>query len=124
MRRVPNLLEELVADGTLMQIDDEYRLQTEEGAEWEKDYRSRCRDPRRPNAHDQLSGTNCSPRQSQAELGGLEADPGSEQDTEEGRPSPWGQDEPAPASGDVPVWIRDEWSVTEATVKTAGGRGR
>ncbi len=24
-----------------MRIDDEYRLQTEEGAEWEKDYRSR-----------------------------------------------------------------------------------
>ena len=40
-KRVPELLDDLVADGRLMRIDDEYRLQTEEGAEWEKDYRSR-----------------------------------------------------------------------------------
>ena len=30
-----------LTDGRLMRIDEEYRLQTEEGAEWEKDYRSR-----------------------------------------------------------------------------------
>src|SRR5262249_16195055 len=40
-KRVPELLDGLVAEGRLMRIDDEYRLQTEEGAEWEKDYRSR-----------------------------------------------------------------------------------
>ena len=40
-KRVPELLDVLVTDGRLMRIDDEYRLQTEEGAEWEKDYRSR-----------------------------------------------------------------------------------
>ena len=40
-KRVPELLDELVADGAVMRIDDEYLLQTEEGAEWEKDYRSR-----------------------------------------------------------------------------------
>ena len=40
-KRVPELLDELVTEGKLMRIDDEYRLQTEEGAEWEKDYRSR-----------------------------------------------------------------------------------
>jgi hypothetical protein len=31
----------------------------------------------------------------------------------------WGQDEPSFAEGDVPVWVRDEWSVTEAAVKKA-----
>ena len=40
-KRVPELLDALVNEGRLMRIDDEYRLQTEEGAEWEKDYRSR-----------------------------------------------------------------------------------
>ena len=40
-KRVPELLAVLVTEGALMRIDDEYRLQTEEGAEWEKDYRSR-----------------------------------------------------------------------------------
>ncbi|MDP1806501.1 MAG: hypothetical protein Q8K72_15100, partial [Acidimicrobiales bacterium] len=31
----------------------------------------------------------------------------------------WGQDEPSIGEGDVPVWIRDEWSATEASVKKA-----
>ncbi len=31
----------------------------------------------------------------------------------------WGQDEPPTGEGDVPVWIRDEWSVTESAVKKA-----
>ena len=40
-KQVPEMLGILVKDGRLMRIDDEYRLQTEEGAEWEKEYRSR-----------------------------------------------------------------------------------
>src|SRR5262249_48676605 len=40
-KRVPELLDTLVTSGRLMRIDEEYRLQTEEGAEWEKDYRGR-----------------------------------------------------------------------------------
>ena len=40
-KHVPELLDVLVAEGTLMRIDDEYRLQTEKGTEWEKDYRGR-----------------------------------------------------------------------------------
>ena len=31
----------------------------------------------------------------------------------------WGEDEPADDDGDVPVWVRDEWSTTESTVKRA-----
>jgi hypothetical protein len=31
----------------------------------------------------------------------------------------WGQDEPDMTEGDVPVWIRDEWSVSESAVKKA-----
>src|SRR5205823_75916 len=40
-KRVPELLDELVADGAVQRIDDEFVLQTEEGREWEKDYRGR-----------------------------------------------------------------------------------
>jgi hypothetical protein len=29
----------------------------------------------------------------------------------------WGHAEPSPSEGDVPVWIRDEWAVTESAVK-------
>ena len=40
-KRVPELLEELVTAGAVQKLDDEYLLQTAEGAEWTKDYRSR-----------------------------------------------------------------------------------
>jgi hypothetical protein len=40
-QKVPVVLQELVDAGTLMLVDDEYRLQTRESAEWETDYRAR-----------------------------------------------------------------------------------
>jgi hypothetical protein len=42
-KRVPELLDELIAVGAVQKIDDEYLLQTAEGAEWDKDYRSRLK---------------------------------------------------------------------------------
>lgn len=35
-------LEKLVSDGALMKIDEEYRLQTREGMEWDRDFRERA----------------------------------------------------------------------------------
>ena len=35
----------------------------------------------------------------------------------------WDQNEPTPDEGEVPVWIRDEWSAAELAVKRSGGRG-
>lgn len=40
-QKVPTLVSELVARGIVMQVGEEYRLQTPEGAEWNRDYRSR-----------------------------------------------------------------------------------
>ncbi len=40
-QKLPALLQELIEVGAIMQVEDEYRLQTPEGAEWERDYRSR-----------------------------------------------------------------------------------
>ena len=115
-KRVPELLDALVADGRLMRIDDEYRLQTEEGAEWEKDYRSRLAairdDATRMNQlrSDRLhTGID-------AALGGLKLTHGVSK-TPRKIDTHWGQDEPALGEGDVPVWIRDEWSVTVSAVK-------
>ncbi|WP_027565284.1 BREX system P-loop protein BrxC [Bradyrhizobium sp. URHA0013] len=39
-RRVPDLLEELRADGAVIEVGGEWRLQTKESAEWEAAYRS------------------------------------------------------------------------------------
>lgn len=115
-KRVPELLEVLVTDGRLMRIDDEYRLQTEEGAEWEKEYRSRLAairdDAGRMN---QLRSERLIAAVDSA-LGGLKLTHGVSK-TPRKIETHWGQDEPAMGEGDVPVWIRDEWSVTESTVK-------
>jgi hypothetical protein len=115
-KRVPELLEALSSEGFLMRIDDEYRLQTEEGADWEREYRSRLAairdDATRMN---QLRNERLSVAVDDA-LGVLKLNHGTSK-TPRKVGVHWGQDEPPLGEGDVPVWIRDEWSVTEAAVK-------
>ena len=121
-KRVPEMLDLLAADGRLMRIDDEYRLQTEEGAEWEKDYRSRLAairdDATRMN---QLRSERLMAAVDSA-LGGLKLIHGTSK-TPRKIDVHWGQDEPPAGEGDVPVWIRDEWSVTESTAEEGCRRG-
>ncbi len=38
---VPRILDELVEQGRVMKLGDEFRLQTEEGAEWTKEFNQR-----------------------------------------------------------------------------------
>jgi len=115
-KRVPEMLDALADDGRLMRIDDEYRLQTEEGAEWEKDYRARLAsirdDATRMNQlrSERLIGA------VDTALGGLKLAQGISK-TPRKIHIHWAQDEPVPSEGDVPVWIRDEWSITESAVK-------
>ena len=117
-KQVPEMLDLLVGDGRLMRIDDEYRLQTEEGAEWEKDYRSRLAairdDATRMN---QLRSERLMAAVDRA-LGGLKLIHGTSK-TPRKIDLHWGQDEPPVGEGDVPVWIRDEWSTTESSVRKA-----
>ncbi|MBW7885740.1 MAG: BREX system P-loop protein BrxC, partial [Caldilineaceae bacterium] len=40
-QRIPKLLNDLVEEGTIMQVGNEYRLQTRESAEWVADFRGR-----------------------------------------------------------------------------------
>lgn len=115
-KRLPELLDGLVRDGQLMRIDDEYRLQTEEGAEWEKDYLSRL-------AANRDDATRMNQLRSErliaavdAALGGLKLTHGVSK-TPRRIDMHWGQMEPDLGDGDVPVWIRDEWTVTEAAAK-------
>jgi hypothetical protein len=115
-KRVPELLETLVNEGRLMRIDDEFRLQTEEGAEWEKDYRGRLAAVRDDASRmSQLRNERLLQAVDLA-LGGLKLTHGTSK-TPRKVDQHWGPDEPSVSEGDVPVWIRDEWSVTEATVK-------
>lgn len=114
--RVPELLDALVTDGRLMRIDDEYRLQTEEGAEWEKDYRSRLTAIRDDAARMNQLRSERLIAAADGALGGLKLTHGASK-TPRKIETHWGQDEPVLGEGDVPVWIRDQWSVIESAVK-------
>jgi hypothetical protein len=117
-KRVPELLDVLVSEGALMRIDDEYRLQTEEGAEWEKDYRSRFAAIRDDASRmSQLRNERLLDAVDSA-IAGLKLSQGASKTPRRIDPS-WSQDEPSSSEGHVPVWISDEWSVTESTVKKA-----
>ncbi len=114
-QRIPDLLRAMADEGCLMEIDGEYRLQTRESAEWESVYKSRfvhlMGDDLRIASDrgavlkatvgkilDRLSfaqGDSKTPRKVELHFGG---------------------DEPKADTGNVPIWIRDEWSVNEKTV--------
>ena len=99
-----------------MRIDDQYRLQTEEGAEWEKDYRTRLAAIRDDAVRMNQLRSERLTQAVETALGGLKLTQGASK-TPRKLDLYWGQDEPSVDEGDVPVWIRDEWSVTESAVK-------
>ncbi|GHO73963.1 hypothetical protein KSD_17340 [Ktedonobacter sp. SOSP1-85] len=113
---IPTLLQSLVDSGQLMRVGEEYRLQTPEGAEWEQDYQqrririwsndTRIADDRTTQFKSSLDkalkgirltqGVSKTPRQLEAYFT---------------------SDAPAANTERVPVWIRDEWSVSAKTVR-------
>jgi hypothetical protein len=117
-KRVPELLDALVTEGRIVQDGDAHRLLTQEDAEWERDYRTRLATVRD-------DATRISQLRSErlmaavvAALGGLKLTHGASK-TPRKLDIHWGQDEPVVGEGDVPVWVRDEWSVSDAAVKKA-----
>ena len=113
--RLPTLLDALVEAGTLMKLDDEFSLQTQEGSDWEAEFRNR----RSRIANDAASMA--------ARRGSLLGDAvqnaissiGLRQGTcrEPRKLSPHLSPDPPPNAGnDVPVWIRDGWGASESSV--------
>jgi hypothetical protein len=117
-KRVPELLDELVADGRIVQDGDTYRLLTQEDAEWEKDYRTRL-------AAVRDDATRMSQLRSERLLAAVDAALGNLKLTHGASKTPrkldihWGQDEPVVDDDGVPVWVRDEWSASESAVRKA-----
>lgn len=115
-QRVPAVLQGLVDAGTLILFDGEYRLQTPESIEWETDYRSRLSrvlaDDVRMAAEREtavrealatalkgltfLQGATKTPRKYEMHLG---------------------SDRPATDGSSVPLWVQDEWSTAQGSVR-------
>lgn len=121
--QVPKLVDELVEAGRLMPIGDEYRIQTEAGAEWEQTYRRGLAVVRDDTTRIGRLRTERLAAAVEGALGALKLMHGSSKERR-GIDVHWGDDEPPAVGGDVPVWVRDEWSVPAATVRnTAAAAG-
>ncbi|CDZ92533.1 BREX system P-loop protein BrxC [Rhodococcus ruber] len=117
-KRVPDLLEELVAEGRIVQDGDTYRLLTQEDAEWEKDYRTRLAAVRDDDTHISQVRSERLMAAVEAALGNLKLTHGVSK-TPRKLDIHWGQDEPVVDGSGVPVWVRDEWSTSESAVRKA-----
>lgn len=115
-QRIPSLLQYLVETGTLMLVGDEYRLQTRESAEWEGDYRKRCAHIGADDSRIASDRTTELRKATAAALKGITLTQGTTK-TPRKFDQHFGIDEPKADSNAVPVWIRDEWSVSEKTVR-------
>ena len=109
-------LGQLTADARLMQFGDEYRLQTRESAEWQRDYDSRRQRILADEARLTTTRTNALRKQSNAILKSLTFAQGNSK-TKRDFDIHFGQEPPGVVSNAVPVWVRDEWSISERTVR-------
>ena len=114
-KQVPELLAELVEGRHLMQVDDEYRLQTRESAEWERDYGDRI--VKLLNNDRELADERA--HLMRAECGDLLADVKITQGKSKvaRKIDPCFSAEKPPVNGpSIPIWIRDGWNEDEKAV--------
>ena len=115
-QQVPIVLQELLDDGRLILVDDEYRLQTPESEEWNTDYRTRL---------SQIQGNEVKISEVRslalrtavnAALKDLSFFQGTTR-TPRHFNTYFGPESPPENKNNVPVWIQDEWSTTPRSVR-------
>jgi hypothetical protein len=113
---IPKVLADLVDAGMLMLVDGEYRLQTREGQEWEQDFRARHA---RIKADDTRIASDRNTALHTAVTGALKGISLVQGVTKTPRryETYFGAEMPSTATAAVPVWVRDEWSVSEKGVR-------
>lgn len=115
---VPRIMEELVEQGRVMKLGDAFWLQTAEGAEWTQDFNQRRISIRADAARMSSLRNDWLQQVVDNELAGLKLVHGKSK-TPRKLTRYWGDDAPTTDGGTVPVWIRDEWSITENKVREA-----
>ncbi len=114
-RKVATLLEKLVAEGAVMRVESEYRMQTREGSEWNQAYQAAFAkvindDGKIASERSQLLKTACNETFEKRKLVHGESKEPRKFDLH------FGSEPPAKGGASVPVWIRDGWEVEEKTV--------
>lgn len=115
---VEKVLEELAGAGALMKVGDEYRLQTKEGAEWDREFRNRQTRLANDDADLQIRRDQLLYADADRVVRTVKIVQGA---AKEGRQIIVSRDQTPPTvSGDaVPLWIRDGWSTSEKEIVDA-----
>lgn len=114
-------LESLAENGVLMVVEDEYRIQTTEGAEWDRAFRERCAALRQQEAeiaarrHDSLAGI------VQASVAGLRPKHGEARLPRSARLHAE-EAEPSLEGDQLVIWLRDGWNASQSEVENEARR--
>ena len=109
---VDRLITKLVSDGVLMPIGDEVRIQTKEGAEWDRDFKARQAKLRGDETSIHMKQQALLNAQIERVVRGVRLAQGVARQRRELLLSY--DQTPPPVTGDmVPVWVRDQWSMSQ-----------
>jgi hypothetical protein len=114
-KKIDGLLEKLVAEGCVMRVENEYRMQTREGSEWNQTYQAALTklandDGKIASERSQLLKTACNETFEKRKLVHGQSKEPRKFDLH------FGAEPPETGGANVPVWIRDGWEVEEKTV--------
>jgi len=115
-QQVPGLLSALVGENLLIQVDNQYRLQTKESAEWQGEWQGRHTRIRGDESRIASDRTDRLRAAVTSALRGISLIQG-ESKTPREFDLAFGSEMPSTKSSHVPVWVRDEWSVADGTVR-------
>jgi hypothetical protein len=116
-RQVPILLDDLHERGVIAKVGDEYRIQTEEGSVWEGDYQKRKADARASDTSIMFRRDEILKDRAGKYLERISLAQGVSKTPRGVEPVYFTSQKPEIRSN-VPVWIRHEWEVTEAAVRS------
>lgn len=114
-RDVPRILQKLVDDGKLIKLDEEYSLQTRDSSEWEREFRNR--QARLNGDATAISGKRASLFAAALDksVGGIKLLHGKSKEPRK-LVLHYGDLPPVAKGHEIPVWIRDGWGDSEASV--------
>ena len=115
-QKVPVVLQTLVDDGRLILVGDEYRLQTPESIEWEADYRARLSRILADDVRMASERGTALRGALDSALKGLSFVKGASKTTRKYEMH-FGPERPRTEGSTVPVWVQDEWSTSEGSVR-------
>lgn len=109
---VETILQKLAKDGVLMQVSDEYRLQTREGSEWDREFRNRQTKLNSDDGAVQFQRDQLLYSETDKIVRGIKLIQGAAKESRQFMISR----EATPPTADgasIPVWIQDAWSASE-----------